>query len=79
MTRPSVEGDVYQIKIAGVLDPSWSEWLGGMRMRLESENQNRPFTILTGTITDQTVLRGILCKIWDLNFKVISVQSIPQG
>jgi hypothetical protein len=71
--NPSGEWDVYQIKIAGTLDPSWSEWLGGMEIRSESSSQTGPVTILTGSISDQAILRGILCKIWDLNFKVISV------
>ena len=72
----STEWDVYQIKIAGLLDPSWSEWLAGMEISSESEGQNPPVTILTGRVSDQTILRGILCKIWDLNFRIISVCQI---
>jgi hypothetical protein len=70
------EFDVYQIKIVGTLDPSWSEWLGGLQIKTESQDQNPPLTILTGQISDQTILRGILCKIWDLNFRIISVCQI---
>jgi hypothetical protein len=70
---PTEECGFYQIKIAGVIDPNWSEWLSGMEIRSESGAQKPPATILTGEISDQAILRGILCKIWDLNFKVISV------
>ena len=72
----SKEWGLYQIKIAGTLDPSWSEWLGGLQIKTESHDQNPPLTILTGQISDQTILRGILCKIWDLNFRIMSVCQI---
>jgi hypothetical protein len=70
------EFDIYQIKIAGTLDPSWSEWLNRIEIRGESGRKNQPITVLTGRINDQAILRGILCKIWDLNFKVLSVCQI---
>jgi hypothetical protein len=76
MMDSSKEWDVYRIKIAGILDPSWSEWLAGMEIKPVSETQLSPFTLLTGKISDQAVLRGILCKIWDLNFRIISVCAI---
>jgi hypothetical protein len=79
MMEPNQEGDVYQIKIAGALDPSWSEWLGGMEIRSESGSRHLPMTILTGSVSDQAILRGILCKIWDLNFMVISVVGTAHG
>jgi hypothetical protein len=72
----SKEWGLYQIKIAGTLDPSWSEWLGGLQIKTESQDQNPPLTILTGQISDQTILRGILCQIWDLNFRIMSVCQI---
>ena len=70
------ECDLYRIKVEGILDPSWSEWLGGLAIVPESESQNPAITLLTGRISDQAYLRGMLCKIWDLNFKVISVERI---
>jgi hypothetical protein len=68
--------DLYKIEVEGILDPSWSEWFGGLAMAPESESQNLPTTVLTGRISDQAYLRGVLCKIWDLNFKVISVERV---
>ena len=73
----SGEKEVYQIKIAGTLDPSWSEWLGGMEIRTETEAGAT--TTLSGVVSDQTTLRGILCKLWDLNFKVISICLVEES
>ena len=73
----SGEKEVYQIKIAGILDPSWSEWLGGMEIK--GENEGGPITTLSGVVSDQTTLRGILCKLWDLNFKVISICLVEES
>lgn len=65
---------VYQIIIGGTLDPSWSVWLNGMEIR--TENEEEPITTLCGVVSDQPMLRGILCKLWDLNFKVISICQV---
>ena len=62
---------VYQIKVQGKLDESWSDWLSGMRITFESG-----ITTVTGPVADQSALRGILSKIWDLNLMLISVTRI---
>jgi hypothetical protein len=66
----------YQIRIAGVLDESWSDWFGGMEIETETGNQGKNFTVLTGEVADQACLRGVLSRIWDLNLKVISIQPL---
>jgi hypothetical protein len=65
------EKSVYQIKVQGQLDEHWSAWLNGMTLIFEDEA-----TILTGAIADQSALRGILTKLWDLNLELISVTQI---
>jgi hypothetical protein len=64
---------VYQITIHGNLDPKWSKWFNGMAV---SSQDGSPVTTLTGRITDQAKLRGILNKLWDLNMIVISVTQL---
>ena len=59
---------VYQIQVRGKLDESWSEWLNGMAITFESG-----VTTLTGLVSDQSALRGILDRIWDLNLLLIAV------
>ncbi len=62
---------VYQIKVLGKLDESWSGWLDGMTVTSDGDT-----TTLTGAIADQSALRGILTRLWDLNLALISVHRI---
>lgn len=68
---------IYQIKVRGALDISWSDWLGGMEITLVGEGE-APFTLLTGYIADQSALFGILERIRDMNLLPISVERIDE-
>jgi hypothetical protein len=74
-TDPPASGH-YQIKVRGQLDPDWSDWFSGMTIVHEGKADNQSLTTLTGSITDQSALRGILHKLWDLNLVVHSVQLL---
>jgi hypothetical protein len=65
--------EVYQIKVRGQLDPRWSDWLGGMGITCQTGADGLPVTLITGGVPDQAALRGIVCKLWDLNLRLISV------
>jgi len=69
-------GSDYQIKVQGKLDEKWSDWFGAMTVTVQSEGSDAPITTLIGTVADQSALRGILTKIWDLNLTLISVTRI---
>ena len=60
----------YQIKVPGELDESWSDWVGGMAIAVESEGP--PVTTLTGTV-DQAALQGLLRRLYSLGLPLISV------
>jgi hypothetical protein len=62
---------VYQIKVQGRLDESWSGWFNSMAITFEGDT-----TTLTGAVVDQAALRGILSRLWDLNLALISVNPI---
>jgi hypothetical protein len=62
---------VYRISVQGKLDEDWSDWLDGMTITFE-----RGTTTLTGPVADQSALRGILDRIWDLNLTLISVTRV---
>ncbi len=62
---------VYQIKMQGRLDKSWSGWFSGMTVTSDGDT-----TTLTGAVADQSALRGTLTKLWDLNLALISVAQI---
>jgi len=38
-----------------------------------------PVTTRTGLVADQAALRGILCKLWDLNLTLISIVQSDKG
>lgn len=63
----------YQIKIYGNFDQGWSRWFNGMAISTEEDSHGAHITSLTGRITDQAKLRGVMNKIWDLNLIVISL------
>ena len=67
-------GITYQIKIGGRLRDSWSGYFAGLAL----SHHGDCCTILTGPITDQAALRGILCQIWDLNLDVLAVNQMQE-
>ena len=69
---------VYQIKVAGKLDRSWSDWLGKALIVSELEEDGTVITTLTVDATDQPALFGILDRIRDMNLMPISVERIDK-
>ena len=66
------EPGVYQIRVSGVLDDRWSDWFDGFSFNKSSVNE----TVLTGCVTDQAALHGLLGKIRDIGLPLISVERI---
>ena len=65
------QGTTYQIVIKDRLDDKWTDWLNGIQIEHREST-----TIITGEGIDQSRLRGILGKLWDLNITVISVNQL---
>jgi hypothetical protein len=74
LDRPAI----YQIKVPGELDESWSDWAGGMTITVESEGDGPPVTTLTGTL-DQAALQGLLRRLYSLGLPLISVNCVECG
>jgi hypothetical protein len=72
MTHTDHGAGVYQLRVAGRLDQHWSAWFGGLSMTHEDDGS----TSLTGTVTDQAELHGLLAKIRDLGVTLISVTVV---
>jgi hypothetical protein len=70
---------IYQIKVIGMLNHSWSEWLGGIQMSSEDLADGSVLTTLTVDATDQSTLFGILDRIRDLNIRLVSVTKDGQA
>ena len=62
---------VYQIRVKGVLDPCWAGWFEGLTIT-EQEDE----TIITGPVSDQAALHGLLSKIRDLGLPLISINRL---
>lgn len=67
---------IYEIRVRGVLDRDWQSWFDGLAVTLTSAGEQPPTTTLTGPVADQAALRGILCRLWDLNLTLVSVRLI---
>jgi len=70
------EQDRYQIRVQGWIGERWADWFDGITMTYEGTQDHLPVTILTSPVVDQSALRGILTRIWDLNLTVISVNQV---
>ena len=70
------EQDKVQIRIRGWIGKRWADWFAGLAMCYEGAEDDSPLTVLTGPIADQAALRGILCRIWDLNLALLSVVRV---
>ncbi len=64
------KGEKVQIRVKGPLDPSWSEWLGGLSISAQPDGN----TLLTGQVVDQADLQGILSKLYAMNLKLLSLK-----
>lgn len=65
---------VYQIRVAGHLNPQWTGWFGGMSITLLAEGD----TLLTGPVADQAALYGLLRKVRNLGMPLLSVHRVEE-
>lgn len=63
---------IYEIRIAGHLNPQWTGWFGDMSITLLAEGD----TLLTGPVLDQAALYGLLRKVNNLGMSLLSVNRV---
>lgn len=63
----------YEIRVEGQLDDRWTDWFDGLTVQRDGCDG----TILTGIVTDQAALFGVLTKIHNLNLILVSVSRQP--
>ena len=66
---------VYEIRIKGHLSREWTDWFEGMTIDLENNGN----TLLTGAVTDQSALHGLLRKVRDMGMPLLSVVCVEPG
>ena len=60
-----------EILVKGQLDEEWSEWFNGMSITHTDKGQ----TILSGVVSDQSALYGMISKLRDLGLELVSISS----
>jgi hypothetical protein len=67
---------IYSIHVEGLLDVSWSERLAGMNIKT-IKRKNRPnVTTLSGQLTDQAELLGVLNALYNLRITLMAVERL---
>ena len=65
----------YRIKVPGYIGESLSDWVQGMTIALDIEDDGSPITIMAVTV-DQAGLQGLLRRLYGLGLPLISVNWI---
>ena len=63
------ETGAYEIRVQGHLDRRWSAWFDGMTVVASDDGS----TLISGEVTDQAALHGLIEKVRDLGLPLISV------
>jgi hypothetical protein len=64
-----IEMQEIEILLRGHIDSNWSDWLGDMAVDHTGDGN----TLLSGAIRDQAALYGLISRLSDLGFQLISV------
>ena len=66
----------YRIEIEGLLDERWSDRLAGMTIKIPDRNEHPLVTILSGRLTDQAELLGVLNALYNIRVTLLSVRRL---
>ena len=65
---------VYQIRIKGLLDQTWSDWFSPFRIVNEPTGE----ATLTGAVRDQAELHSLIDKVFNLNLMLLAVNCLGE-
>ncbi len=63
---------LYEIRVRGTFDQSWSDWFGGLDVRPQDSGE----TLIVGPVLDQAALHGILDRAFDVGLVLLSVRRL---
>jgi hypothetical protein len=66
----------YRISVQGYLSEKRSDYLQGMTITSQSDEENHPVTVLTGPLLDQSALLSVLNGLYNYRLPLISVELI---
>ncbi|MHB0877216.1 MAG: hypothetical protein ACYC5O_14355 [Anaerolineae bacterium] len=75
LTKNPDEPGRCEIRLKGHLDSRWADWFDGLTITLEDNGD----TLLSGPVTDQAALHGLLRKVRDLGVLLLSVRWVEPG
>jgi hypothetical protein len=64
----------YEMRVVGHLDDRWSSWFGAFTIACLDDGT----CTLTGPVTDQAQLHGILARLRDIGATLISLRTIER-
>ena len=66
----------YEIRVPGRLDDEWSQWFEGMTITVDAGAGSPTITTLTGLVTDEAELQGLLDRLYSLGLRLLSVKRV---
>ena len=66
----------YRICVSGRLNAAWADYFEEMVFSETSEPHGTILTTLTGDLPDQAAVQGVLQKLYNLGFPLISVERV---
>ncbi len=70
------EPTAYSIRVSGRVGNGWSDFMTSYEQTVAYEN-GLTVTVITGIVSDQAALFGMLCRIRDLGLALVSVEYLP--
>jgi len=77
--HPPGEPATYRIRVQGLLEPEWSERLGGMTVAVWEGANGARFAELTGPLADEAALMGVLEHLYNLRLPLLAVERVGIG
>lgn len=75
--EPDFDGQAaYQITVRGKIMSNWSERLEGMAITHLLLDDGTAYTVLTGNLSDQAALTGVLNSIYELHLTLVAVNKL---
>jgi hypothetical protein len=79
MTTLADQGATYRIQVQGRLAPQWGARLSGLTLAVGAGGGQTAVTVLTGWISDQAALMGVLEQLYALGVPLLSVERLEEG
>ena len=70
------QSGTYRIRVQGRLGEKWTGYFDGMVISYEIDSDGHPVTTLTGELLDQGAVQGVLQKLYNLGFPLLTAEKV---